>query len=162
VDTGISPCCGGIHWPAALTKSIKSLEEFGLRSRPAFSTNRSTPFARSWLIDHGDSLQSQQIKGGRPFKGISVSELMVGCDPMLLKAWLPLLWRDWSILPETALWGEVAGAILKEKLLNRQIDLHVGALQMYDARVSTIEFALPPVVYFCRSGHPWHVRGDCF
>jgi DNA-binding transcriptional LysR family regulator len=48
-----------------------------------------------------------------------------------------------------------AWSVLRERLLNRHIDLHVGAPpEIYGDEVSTIEFAMPPPVYFCRSGHP--------
>ena len=51
---------------------------------------------------------------------------------------------------------EVLGwSILRERLLGGQIDLHVGAPpEVYGDEVATIEFAMPPLAYFCRPGHP--------
>ena len=55
---------------------------------------------------------------------------------------------------------EVQGwSVLRERLINRQIDLHVGAPpEIYGEEVDTIEFDASPVVYFCRAGHPLSLK----
>lgn len=145
----------------ALTKSIKSLEEiFGTplldrRFRPIVPT----PFGKI-VVDRSRRLIADLKQMKREvdlLKGFQSGELVVGCDPYVAKSLIaPALARLVTSYPKLHYEVEVAGwPFLKEKLLNRQIDLHVGAPpDVYDARVSTIEFALPPVVYFCRAGHP--------
>jgi DNA-binding transcriptional LysR family regulator len=83
--------------------------------------------------------------------------LMVGCDPYVAKSVMaPALSNLVTTYPNLRYEVEVQGwSILRERLLARQIDLHVGAPpEIYGDEVSSIEFPLPPLAYFCRAGHP--------
>ncbi len=145
----------------ALTKSIKNLEEaFGtllLERRPRAVVP--TPFgeivierARKILADLDQMKREIDL-----LKGFESGLLMVGCDPYVGKSVMaPALSNLVSLYPKLRYEVEVQGwPMLRERLLNRQIDLHVGAPPgIYGGEVSTIEFALPPLVYFCRAGHP--------
>jgi len=145
----------------ALTKSIKNLEEsFGTRllvRRPRSVIP--TPFgeivlegARRILADLGQMKREVDL-----LKGFESGLLMVGCDPYVARSVIaPALANLVTTHPKLRYEVEVQGwPFLKERLLNRQIDLHVGApAEIYGSEVSTIVFPVPPIVYFCRAGHP--------
>ena len=145
----------------ALSKSIKNLEEsFGvplLDRRPRAVVP--TPFgevvierARKILADLDQMKREVDL-----LKGFESGMLMVGCDPYVAKSVMaPALSNLLAIYPNLRYDVEVQGwSILRERLLGRQIDLHVGAPpEIYGDEVSTIEFTMPPLAYFCRAGHP--------
>ena len=145
----------------ALTKSIKNLEDaFGtqlLDRRPRAVVP--TPFgeivierARKILADIDQMKREVDL-----LKGFESGMLMVGCDPYVAKGLMaPALANLVTAHPKLRYEVEVQGwSVLRERLLNRQIDLHVGApREIYGGEVETIEFVMPPPVYFCRAGHP--------
>jgi DNA-binding transcriptional LysR family regulator len=145
----------------ALTKSIKNLEDaFGtqlLDRRPRAVVP--TPFgeivierARKILADLDQMKREVDL-----LKGFESGMLMVGCDPYVAKGVMaPALANLVTAHPKLRYEVEVQGwPILRERLLNRRIDLHVGAApEIYGGEAQTIEFAMPPPVYFCRAGHP--------
>ncbi len=145
----------------ALSKSIKNLEEsFGvplLDRRPRAVVP--TPFgeivierARKILADLDQMKREVDL-----LKGFESGMLMVGCDPYVAKSVMaPALSNLLAIYPNRRYDVVVQGwSILRERLLGRQIDLHVGAPpEIYGDEVSTIEFTMPPLAYFCRAGHP--------
>ena len=145
----------------ALTKSIQNLEEsFGvalLERRPRAVVP--TPFgeiviqgARRILADMDQMKREVDL-----LKGFESGMLMVGCDPYVAKSVMaPALSNLVTTYPNLCYEVEVQGwSILRERLLGRQIDLHVGAPpEIYGDEVCLIEFALPPLAYFCRAGHP--------
>jgi DNA-binding transcriptional LysR family regulator len=145
----------------ALTKSIKNLEEaFGtqlLDRRPRAVVP--TPFgeivierARKILADLDQMKREVDL-----LKGFESGMLMVGCDPYVARGVMaPALSNLVTAHPKLRYEVEVQGwSVLRERLLNRQIDLHVGAPpEIYGEEVYTIEFNLSPVAYFCRAGHP--------
>jgi DNA-binding transcriptional LysR family regulator len=90
-------------------------------------------------------------------KGFESGMLMVGCDPYVAKGVMaPALANLVTAYPKLRYEVEVQGwSVLRERLLNRRIDLHVGAApEIYGADVRKIEFVVPPPVYFCRARHP--------
>jgi len=145
----------------ALSKSIKNLEEaFGtqlLDRRPRAVVP--TPFgeivierARKILADLDQMKREVDL-----LKGFESGMLMVGCDPYVATCVMaPALSNLVTAHPKLRYEVEVQGwSVLRERLLNRQIDLHVGAPpEIYGEEVHTIEFNVSPVVYFCRAGHP--------
>ena len=145
----------------ALTKSIQNLEEsFGvalLDRRPRAVVP--TPFgqivierARRILADIDQMKREVDL-----LKGFESGMLMVGCDPYVAKAVMaPALANLVKAHPKLRYEVEVQSwSVLRERLLRRKIDVHVGASpEIYGDEVSTIEFAMSPAVYFCRAGHP--------
>lgn len=149
----------------ALTKSIKNLEEsFGtqlLDRRPRAVVP--TPFgeivierARKILTDLDQMKREVDL-----LKGFESGMLMVGCDPYVATGVMaPALSNLVTAHPKLRYEVEVQGwSVLRERLINRQIDLHVGAPpEIYGEEVDTIEFDASPVVYFCRAGHPLSLK----
>ena len=145
----------------ALTKSIRNLEEsFGvplLDRRPRAVVP--TPFGEI-VIKGARQILAELDRMKREvdlLKGFESGMLMVGCDPYVAKSVMaPALSNLVATYPNLRYEVEVQGwSILREKLLGRQIDLHVGApREIYGDEVSAIEFPLPPLAYFCRAGHP--------
>jgi DNA-binding transcriptional LysR family regulator len=145
----------------ALTKSIQNLEEsFGvplLDRRPRAVVP--TPFGEI-VIKGARQILAELDRMKREvdlLKGFESGMLMVGCDPYVAKSVMaPALSNLVATYPNLRYEVEVQGwSILREKLLGRQIDLHVGAPpEIYGDEVSVIEFPLPPLAYFCRAGHP--------
>jgi DNA-binding transcriptional LysR family regulator len=145
----------------ALTKSIQNLEEsFGvalLDRRPRAVVP--TPFgeivikgARQILAEFDQMKREVDL-----LKGFESGMLMVGCDPYVAKSVMaPALSNLVTTYPNLRYEVEVQGwSILRERLLDGQIDVHVGAPpEIYGDEVSLIEFPLPPLAYFCRAGHP--------
>ncbi len=145
----------------ALTKSIKNLEDaFGtqlLVRRPRAVVP--TPFgeivikrARKILADIDQMKREVDL-----LKGFESGMLMVGCDPYVAKGVMaPALANLVTAYPKLRYDVDVQGwSVLRDRLLNRRIDLHVGAApEIYGAEVRKIEFVVPPPVYFCRAGHP--------
>lgn len=145
----------------ALTKSIRNLEDaFGtqlLDRRPRAVVP--TPFgeivierARRILADIDQMKREVDL-----LKGFESGMLMVGCDPYVARGVIaPALANLVTAHPKLRYEVEVQGwSVLRERLLNRRIDLHVGAApEIYGGEVQTIEFVVPPPVYFCRAGHP--------
>lgn len=146
----------------ALTKSIQKLEEsFGvplLARRPRAVVP--TPFgeivikgARQILAELDQMKREVDL-----LKGFESGMLIVGCDPYVAKSVMaPALSNLVATYPNLRYEVEVQGwSILRERLLGRQIDLHVGAPpEIYGGdEVTMIEFPMPPLAYFCRAGHP--------
>jgi len=150
----------------ALTKSIQNLEEsFGTpllerRVRPIVPT----PFGEIVIAGARRILSdlSQVRREVDLLKGFESGLLMVGCDPYLAKSLMaPALAGLVKDHPNLRYEVEVqAWQPLKERLLGRQIDLHVGAPPgIYGPEIAAIKFPVPPVVYFCRPGHPLIDKG---
>jgi len=145
----------------ALTKSIQNLEEsFGvplLDRRPRAVVP--TPFGEI-VIKGARQILAELDRVKREvdlLKGFESGMLMVGCDPHVAKSVMaPALSNLLATYPNLRYDVEVLGwSILRERLLGGQIDLHVGAPpEIYGDEVATIEFAMPPLAYFCRPGHP--------
>lgn len=146
----------------ALTKSIQNLEEvFGtqlLDRRPRAVIP--TPFGEI-VIERAQKILGDLNQMKREvdlLKGFESGMLMVGCDPYVAKSVMaPALSNLVALHPKLRYEVEVLGwSKLRKRLLNRQIDLHVGAPpDIYGTEVLTIiEFLLPPLTYFCRAGHP--------
>ncbi len=145
----------------ALTKSIQNLEkEFGTqlldrRHRVVVPTP-----AGEIVIERARKILDDLYELKREvdlFKGLKFGKLMVGCDPQVAKSLIaPALANLVSIYPKLRYEVEVLGwSKLRRRLLDRQIDLHVGApLDVYGNEVSTIALPLSSLVYFCRAGHP--------
>ncbi len=145
----------------ALSKSIQNLEDsFGtqlLERRPRAVVP--TPFgeivierARKILADIDQMKREVDL-----LKGFESGMLMVGCDPYVARGVIaPALANLVTAHPKLRYEVEVQGwSVLRERLLNRRIDLHVGgAPEVYGGEVHTIEFVAPPPVYFCRAAHP--------
>lgn len=145
----------------ALTKSIRNLEDaFGTRlleRRPRAVVP--TPFgeivierARRILADLDEMKREVDL-----LKGFESGMLMVGCDPYVAKGVMaPALSNLVALHPKLRYEVEVQSwSVLRDRLLNRRIDLHVGAPpEIYGDDVSRVEFPLPPLAYFCRAGHP--------
>jgi len=145
----------------ALTKSIQRLEQvFGVElvdrsSRPA----RPTPFgeivlegARRILADLAQTRREVDL-----LKGFSSGVLVVGCDPYAGPGVLaPALASLVDAHPKLRYEVVVAGwRELKGRLLDRSIDLHVGASpEVHGRDVETLAFEMEPLTVFCRAGHP--------
>ncbi len=145
----------------ALTKSIQRLEaSFGVQlidrsgRRPV-----PTPFgeiviegAKRVLADLDQTYREVDL-----LKGFEMGVLEVGCDPLAATEVLgPALARLVREHPKIRYEVEVGNwSSLREKLLDRRIDLHVGASpEIHDREVVVTEFTMEPVVFFCRPGHP--------
>ena len=145
----------------ALTKSIQRLEaSFGVQlidrsgRRPV-----PTPFgeiviegARRVLTDLEQTYREVDL-----LKGFERGVLAVGCDPLAAAGVLgPALARLVREHPRIRYEVEVGNwSSLRTKLMDRSIDLHVGASpEIHDRKVAVREFPLEPLVYFCRPGHP--------
>ena len=145
----------------ALTKSIQNLEEsFGvplLDRRPRAVAP--TPFGEI-VIKGARKMLAELDRVKREvdlLKGFESGMLMVGCDPYVAKSVMaPALSNLLAAYPNLRYDVEVQGwSILRERLLGGEIDLHVGAPpEIYGGEVTTIEFEMPPLAYFCRAGHP--------
>jgi DNA-binding transcriptional LysR family regulator len=145
----------------ALTKSIQNLEEsFGVplldrRHRAVVPT----PFGEI-VIRGARQILAELDRVRREvdlLKGFESGMLMVGCDPYVAKSVMaPALSNLLATYPNLRYDVEVQGwSILRERLLGGQIDLHVGGPpEIYGDEVTTIEFTMPPLAYFCRAGHP--------
>ena len=145
----------------ALTKSIQRLEtsfgaELVVRDRRGV---RPTPFgelvlsgARRVLADLERTYREVEL-----LKGFESGVLAIGCDPLATTGVLgPALARLVGEHPRIRYEVEVGHwSSLKEKLLDGDIDIHVGASpDVHDRRVAVTEFPMEPVVFFCRPGHP--------
>jgi DNA-binding transcriptional LysR family regulator len=145
----------------ALTKSIQNLEEsFGvplLDRRPRAVAP--TPFGEI-VIKGARQILAELDRVKREvelLKGFESGMLMVGCDPYVAKSVMaPALSNLLATYPNLRYDVEVLGwSVLRERLLEGKIDLHVGAPpEIYGEEVTTIEFSMPPLAYFCRAGHP--------
>jgi len=145
----------------ALTKSIKRLEAgFGVelinrKSRRA----RPTPFGE--VVAAGARRILTELKQTHReidlLKGFESGKLVVGCDPYAATGILaPALARLVSMHPMLRYEIEVGNwTSLREKLMARQIDVHVGASpEIYGPEFETEIFVMEPVIYFCRPDHP--------
>lgn len=150
----------------ALTKSVQNLEQsLGIpllerRARPIVPT----PFGEIVIAGARRILSdlSQVRREVDLLKGFESGLLMVGCDPYVAKSLMaPALAGLVKDHPNLRYEVEVqAWQPLKERLLGRQIDLHVGAPpRIYGSEIAAIEFRVPPVIYFCRPGHPLTGKG---
>lgn len=145
----------------ALTKSIQRLEaSFGVElidrtNRPL----RPTPFgeivaegARRILSNLAQTRREVDLA-----RGFETGILVVGCDPYAATGVLaPALARLVDRHPRLRYEVEVGNwSALREKLMDRRIDLHIGASpEVHGAEIEVTEFVMEPVIYFCRSGHP--------
>jgi len=144
----------------ALTKSIQRLEAgFGVELIDRSSRGaRPTPFgeivlagARRILSDLAQTRREVALL--RDFEG---GTLAVGCDPyatgVLSRALAQLVTQHPMMRYEVEVgnWSS-----LREKLLDRRIDIHVGGSpEVHGPEISITEFMMEPVVFFCRPEHP--------
>ena len=145
----------------ALTKSIQRLEaSFGVQLLDR-SHRRAVPTPFGEIVLEGarrvlGSLE-QTYREVDLLKGFESGVLEVGCDPWAATGVLaPALARLVTEYPRLRYEVEVGGwPALREKLLDRSIDLHVGASpEVHDRELVLTEFTMEPVIYFCRPGHP--------
>ncbi len=145
----------------ALTKSIQRLERsFGVELIDRSSrAGRPTAFgeivlsgARRVLAGYEQTRREVDL-----LKGFESGVLVVGCDPYASAGVLAPALADLVAGHPKLRYEIVVGSwsVLKAQLLDRSIDLHVGASpEVYGPEVTTVAFPMEPVTYFCRPGHP--------
>jgi len=146
---------------AALTQSVQKVEE--LHGVPLFERRYGdvSPTAYGDIVIATARAVLSRIENThrqvRLMQKLAAGRLIVGCDSYFSETVVtPGLIRLLNQFPHLEFTLETGGwETMQERLLASEIDLYVGfPYEATDSRLATENHELPPMIVFCRSGHP--------